>query len=222
MKKSIFGIISFLCIAGFMLLYSVKTEAQVTYGIKAGVNFAGLSYKDNNTSETSKLIKGLEGGAFVNIPVSGLLFIQPSLMYERKGGRLTTDIGGLPVNGNMRLDYLTLPVDLAVNLKSPGGNASWLVGAGPYIGYGIYGNAMVTGDNSLYSDNPFENNTSVGGASLKRFDAGANIQIDYEMANHFSVGVNAELGIANIAANKAGDNPVHNTSFGAMIGYTFK
>lgn len=220
MKKAIFRVATLLCIAGFTLLYSVKSEAQVTYGVKAGVNFAGLSYKDNNTSETSKLIKGLEGGVFVHLPVSGLLFVQPSLMYERKGGRLTTDIGGLPVNGNMRLDYLTLPVDLAVDLKSPGGHASWLVGAGPYLAYGIYGNAVVTGNNSPYSDNPFENNATVGGASLKRFDAGADVQLDYKMANNVSIGINAELGIANIAANKAGDNPVHNTSFGVMLGYT--
>lgn len=211
-----------LFITAFLLFTSVNASAQVAYGVRGGVNFASLSFTQNNAKETSKTISGLQAGAFINLPVSSLFQIQPSLMYERKGGNLNTDIGGLNLEGKTRLDYLTLPVDLILDLKAPGGNATWMVGLGPYLGYGLYGNAMAKLNGAAYTDNPFENNSSVGGASLKRLDAGADIQLDYKMANNFNVGLNAELGIANVAANKAGDNPVHNTSFGVMLGYTFK
>lgn len=221
MKKTTYRITLF-CLAGILLLFSFKTEAQVQYGIKAGAGFSELSYKDNGAGRTSGFISGFKGGAFVNLPVSPLFFIQPSLMYERKGGRLTSDVGGLKTDGNMRLDYLTLPVDLAISLKKQGSHAKWIIGAGPYFGYGLYGSAVSSASIVVYSDNPFENNSIVGGASLKRFDAGAHVQIDYEMHDNLNIGINAELGLTNLAANKAGDYPVHNNTFGVTAGYTFK
>lgn len=220
MKITSFGL-ALLFMMSFMLLYSVKTDAQVTYGIKAGANFASLTFTQSSAKKTSETISGLQAGAFVNFTLSPLFLIRPSLMYERKGGNLNTDIGGLNLDGKTRLDYLTLPVNLVLDLKAPG-NATWLIGAGPYIGYGLYGNATTILNGTTYSDNPFEDNSSVGGASLKRLDAGADIQVDYKMANDFSIGINASLGLANIAANRAGAYPVRNTSFGAMLGYTFK
>lgn len=201
MKKLIFTLAA-LAIAG-------ATFAQTTYGVRLGPNFSSATTKVSGSKENSKMLVGLEGGVYANLPIAPEFYVQPSLMYEGKGGKDKHD------DGKVRLNYLTLPVDLLFKPEMPNGSGAWLVGVGPYFGYGFSGKSSGGGS----SIDPFKDQGGTD-APLKRFDAGANVQLGYEMANGFNVALNAELGLINLENHGDNDNSFRNTSFGVTLGYT--
>ena len=199
MKKILLSLVA-VCIAG-------AAFAQTTFGVKLGPDFSSTTTKFEGDKETSKILVGLAGGVYANLPIAPEFYIQPSLMYEGKGGKDKNS------DEKVRLNYLTLPVDLLFKPAMPNGSGSWLIGVGPYLGYGFSG--KVSGSDM----DPFK---SEGGndAYLKRFDAGANVQLGYEMASGFNITLNTELGLINLAKNGNSDNSFRNTSFGVNLGYT--
>lgn len=217
MKKLVFTLAA-LGIAG-------ATFAQTTFGVKAGPNFSGYTARESGTKESGKLMVGLSGGVYANVYISPKLYIQPSLMYEGKGGK-EKEFGI-----KTRLNYLTLPVNLLFKPEIPNGNGSWIAGAGAYIGYGFSGNSTSNANDSTtifsyYTDNPFKK-AKYFNPLLKHFDAGADIQLGYEMASGFNIVLNAELGLISIFNNNQysnwdKDNFFRNTSFSVMVGYTFR
>ncbi|TAN14761.1 MAG: PorT family protein [Chitinophagaceae bacterium] len=209
MKKIMFPVMVLL-MGGITLLTVNTADAQVSYGVKLGPDFSSMTSKVGGSKETTKMIAGFAGGVYANLPIAPQFYIQPSLMYEGKGGKdKSTDV-------KTRLNYLTLPIDFLFKPEMPNGSGSWIVGIGPYFGYGLSGKI------SSVSRDPFKDYG--GGASLKRFDAGANVQLGYEMANGFNIALNTELGLVNILNNGAtsggSGNTAHNTSFGVTLGYT--
>jgi hypothetical protein len=58
---------------------------------------------------------------------------------------------------------------------------------------------------------------------LKRFDAGGNFLVGYELSNHLSAQLNAGLGLININNRGQGDtkSSLKNTGFGLSLGYRF-
>lgn len=216
MKKIMFPVLALLM--GGIILFSANTaHAQVSYGVKLGPDFSSLAYKIDNSKTTSKMLVGVAGGVYANLSIAPQFYVQPSLMYEGKGGKdKSTDI-------KTRLNYLTLPIDLLFKPEMPNGSGAWIVGIGPYFGYGLSGKTSGTAGNTTFSGDPFKDNGS--GASLKRFDAGANVQLGYEMSNGFNIGLNAEWGLVNILNNagsggSGSSNSARNTSFAVMVGYT--
>lgn len=227
MKKIMLPVAA-LIMAGLFMIPVKKANAQmgygggmssITYGVKVGPSFSSMATKTNGDKETSDMLVGLEGGVYANIPIAPQFYIQPSLMYEGKGGKQSVTGGEV----KMRLNYLTLPIDFLFKPEMPNGSGSWIIGVGPYLGYGISGST--SSDLLDGSYDPFKEVGGEGGttseALLKRFDAGANVQLGYEMANGFNIGLNANLGLINIANNGDDDNSIKNTNFGVTLGYTF-
>lgn len=210
MKKMIFTLAA-LGIAGAAL-------AQTTFGIKAGPDFSSYAAKYGSSKETSAMIIGLSGGVYANLPIAPEFYIQPSLMYEGKGGKEKE------LDTKARLRYLTLPVNLLFKPEMQDGKGSWIIGAGGYIGYGLSGK-VTTGINDStsvfsFSSNPFDKG-NFSDAKLKRFDVGADIQLGYEISSGINIRLNAELGLINTLSNQYSNQSLHNISFSAMVGYAF-
>lgn len=188
--------------------------AQTTFGVKVGPSFSSYTAKTSGDKTTSKMMVGVAGGVYANLPIAPEFYVQPSLMYEGKGGKSKDDS-----HVKTRLNYLTLPVDLLFKPEMPNGSGAWIIGVGPYVGYGLSGKTSYESGGAEVSADPFKDQ---GGADafLKRFDAGANVQLGYEMASGFNIGLNAELGLLNLAKNGDNDNSFRNTSFGVTVGYT--
>src|SRR5690625_1328438 len=214
MKKYMIPIAALL-MAGLFMIPVKKAAAQMgygympqtTFGIKAGPSFSNLTSKSGGDKDNSDILVGLQGGVYANIPIAPQFYIQPSLMYEGKGGKksetYSDDELELRADVKERLHYLTLPVDFLFKPEMPNGSGAWIIGVGPYIGYGISGKGTTSGnageETTSTSYNPFkENIIGEDDPALKRFDAGANVQLGYEMANGFNIGLNANLGLVNI------------------------
>lgn len=204
MKKILFTALALgICTAVF---------AQTSFGIKAGPDFASVTSKANGSKHTGKMLTGIMAGVYANLPIAPQFYIQPSLLYEGKGSRDAF----YGADTKVRLNYVTLPIDFLFKPMMPNGSGSWIVGVGPYFGYGISGKSSGTSGNVTVSGDPFKEDNG-----LKRFDAGANVQLGYEFANGFNIGLETELGLINLESGGDSDNSAHNTSFGVTLGYTF-
>ncbi|MCL6523668.1 MAG: PorT family protein [Thermoflavifilum sp.] len=191
-----------------------QTTPKASFGIKVGPNFSSVTTKLSGSKETSNLLTSVSGGIYVNLPLAPEFYLQPALLFEQKGGK---KVYGSHSNEQFRLNYFTLPINFT--FAPTVGTGQWLVGFGPYLGYGISGTHSGSFADSLitFSQDPFTGNNG-----LKRFDAGLDVMIGYQMASGIYLGVQTELGLVNLLKQGDSNNSFRNTSFQATIGYTFK
>ncbi len=105
----------FLLLAGHSFAADADTQSSTgggagfKLGVEGGINLASLQGQNVNDVFASRL--GFVGGAFLDLPLSPSLAIQPEVLYEQKGGKF---------NGNAyQLDYIEIPILLDVTLLGP-------------------------------------------------------------------------------------------------------
>lgn len=227
--------ISFL-IVPVILFFSIKLSfAQVKLGVKAGVNFSKVSLSSTTSGKPAVDPKaGIVLGLTADIPVRGDFYLQPTLLYADRGYKLESNYMTDVTNKfDVSASYLEIPV--LVLYKPQLGGRKLLIGAGPYIGYGIGGNwksdvGFLVGDvvTSNHGDVVFKND-SVDGAYEqyvygKPIDYGANFTLGYEFLSHLTAQFNAQFGLANLQPKYAGvkqDGSLKNKSIGFSVGYKF-
>ena len=202
-------------------LFAVGAQAQVSYGVKAGVNLPkqvvkmsgnGLSASVETSALTSFYVSG-----YANIPAASNFAIQPGIAFQGKGGKL--DLNAM---GSGEVSQSIWSVDIPVNAvySIPTGNSgSVFVGAGPYVGVHLSGKVEM-GEESQ--------DLSIGSGAddqLKRIDYGVNFQLGYAFDNGFLINGGYGLGLANIINMEAdGSNPSvkgYNRILSIGIGYEF-
>ena len=191
-----------------------QPPATASFGIKVGPNFSSVTTKVSGSKETSNLLTSVSGGVYVNVPLAPEFYLQPALLFEQKGGK---KVFGSQSDELFRLNYLTLPINFT--FAPAVGTGQWLVGIGPYFGYGLSGTHSASFADSLFT---FSHDPFSGDNGLKRFDAGLNVLIGYQLASGINLGVQSELGLVNLLKNGDSNNSFRNTSFQVTIGYTFK
>ena len=95
--------------ASALMLVSVSTFAQTTFGLKQGAAMTTLSakgdlYNDNNNSFS------YNAGLFATIPVNTFLAIQPEINYVRKGRCNETTELNTTTKTDFLLHYMQVPV----------------------------------------------------------------------------------------------------------------
>ncbi len=169
----------------FALLFASMTTsyAQTKFGIKGGVNlsnfYAGDEIGDNNIKP------GFQAGMYFKAPIiEDVLFVQPELLYTRKGAQATYS-NILQGSGKYQfsLGYAQLPVLLGVNL----GNFN--IHAGPYVAY--LTDAKVK---DVDSDGSIDGASDLNRGNFNTFDYGLSggIGFDFEAAQ---VGLRYDLGL---------------------------
>ncbi|MET6999080.1 porin family protein [Chitinophaga defluvii] len=197
------------------LLIASLSFGQAKWGIVAGPNFSSITAKNftTNGKETSKLITGVRAGVTVDIPLAEEFFIGTGLLYAGKGGKDKDN-----TDFKTTLSYLQLPVNFM--FKPEVGSGNMVLAVGPYFAYGVGGKYKGKIGSVNFDTNVFDD----GVMKLKRFDAGAGIQIGYEMLTGLYFGLNADLGLVNNlddTKSNNGDRSFKNTSFGVSLGYKF-
>lgn len=191
-----------------------QPPATASFGIKVGPNFSSVTTKLSGSKETSNLLTSVSGGVYVNLPLAPEFYLQPALLFEQKGGK---KVYGSHSDELFRLNYLTLPLNFT--FAPAVGRGQWLVGFGPYFGYGLSGTHSGSFADSLFT---FSHDPFSGDNGLKRFDAGLDVLIGYQLASGINFGIQSELGLVNLLKNGDSNNSFRNTSFQVTIGYTFK
>lgn len=122
------------------LMGTTQVEAQNNnpgpkFGVKGGINLSQL-YVDQPNAEDESMKVGAHFGVFGKIPVTNYLAFQPEVIYSNVGSKITyggsdveTLLGIEPGEVRFNLNYLQVPLALAVNLGPLN------IHAGPYFSY---------------------------------------------------------------------------------------
>lgn len=224
MKKWI--IISIVSIILPSLMIAQSSDNQKTsFAILGGVNFQNLTGNDFNSNKiTSSGILGFHGGVKAMIPIATEFYFQPGLLFSTKGSEFTEGI----VSRKINLSYVELPLNLVY--KSRLGSGSFLLGFGPYVGYGIKGNTTTESTlGKIKTDVKFkskvESTDPLTTTYIKPLDVGGNIFVGYEMSGGLFIQLNTQLGLVNIqpeyAAISSNKSSIKNVGFGLSVGYSF-
>lgn len=213
MKKKIFVLFALAA-----LLIS-SAYAQVTFGVRAGVNFQNMNGKDDDGDKLKNdLTVGFHAGANVEIPLAEEFFLQPGILFSTKGANNINNVDNLKAN----ISYVEVPVNFVY--KPLLGKGHLLLGFGPYVAYGIGGKVK---SDDLEEDIEFKsdvNSTDPEAPYLRPLDAGVNILFGYEFPSRLSFQLNTQLGLLNLEPDYEGDSNdavTKNTGFGISAGYRF-
>lgn len=130
MKKIMFALM------GMMMISSTSVFAQLSYGVKAGLNLTTQSIKiDDEKEDDIKFKPGFNIGAFADYSLSDLLSVETGLNIETKGYKLKETeeekVYGSTVKRETKstygLVYATIPVQARLNF------GGFYMLAGPYF-----------------------------------------------------------------------------------------
>jgi len=217
-----------LYLSALFILATFTVQAQIGFGILGGVNFQNLNGKNFVGDKLEyDMIIGYHAGVNVQIPIAPEFYFQPGLLFSTKGAKFVES----SLTFTTKLSYVEIPLNVVYKGKL--GNGFVMVGFGPYLGFGIGGKVITEGGSTKIETKVTFQNTVESGDALyppyfKRFDAGANIFVGYEMAGGIFLQLNAQLGMLKINPEDNRAEPfysdksaVKNTGFGLSVGYRF-
>ncbi len=227
MKTRFLTILTILALS--ITMASAQGTDKMSFGVLGGVNFQNLNGKDMSGDKLENdMILGFHAGVNVQIPIAPQFYFQPGLIFSTKGAKNTTTILGVDYTTTTKLSYVEMPLNLVY--KAMLGNGYFMLGFGPYIGYGIGGKVITEGgDISLDQDIEFQNVVETGDdltvPYYKALDFGGNIFAGYEMSNGIFAQFNTQLGMVKINPEYKilpdDESIVKNTGFGLSLGYRF-
>jgi len=193
------------------LLLSIHTYAQISFGLKGGVNVAEFSLQDQGATIPQSSINGFTFGAVLEIGITDNIFLQPEAVFIQKGSELNTSITGLTTNVN----YLDIPILLKIKLLNTDLLNINLLG-GPSFGLALNGEEAITGGQTI--------DVNFGGENgLKRFDLGINAGGGVGI-NLGSIGVFGDVrylfGISDISEDA--NREIKNRGLNLSVGLLFK
>ncbi|MDQ3141915.1 MAG: PorT family protein [Bacteroidota bacterium] len=214
-----------------IILCSIYLQAQGTsFGLRAGVNFQNINGKELDGDDLKNdMLIAYHIGVNAEIPIAPEFYFQPGLLFTVKGAKNEEVILTETFNSSVKISYIELPLNFL--FKPMLGNGHLLLGAGPYVAYGIGGKYNREGGGiTLNQDVEFKNNVTISDIDndvsyFRALDAGANLLAGYEFSNRVSFQLNAQLGLIDI--NSEYDFIVDdktsskNTGFGMSLGYRF-
>ncbi len=176
-----------------LAITSFSVQAQVGFGLKAGLN---ISTVRGDEDEGVKSLIGANGGLFANIPAGTNFAVQPELVYSMEGAKLDGS------DFKIHLDYVNIP--LLAQYRNPSGFYAEL---GPQIGILTSAKIKSGGTSESIKDQLKSTNFSIVGGLGYNFIP--------------SVGVNARyaLGVSNISDDSEGD--LKTSTFSIGLHYTF-
>jgi hypothetical protein len=189
MKKQILTVM-------FIGLVAIIASAQMSGGIKAGLNLANQSGDDvsDNSMRTA-----FHAGVYATFNLSDKIALQPELLYNSTGSKYDF---GLGEDVNFITDYVSIPVMLLYNI-----NENFNIQAGPQFSFLTKGEVEFDGDTEDISD------------QLKGTDIGINFGIG---ANFGKLNATARycLGLGTIVEEVDGETAdVKNAVIQISVGY---
>ncbi len=180
---------------------AAAAQAQVSYGLKAGVNLGQYSNSDiDQKNNTSFQLTG-----FADLPIATNFSIQPGVSLQGKGTKISEGVA-------MTRNVMSIEVPVNLVYWIPAGSGSVFLGAGPYVGFNVSGKDKIDG-NSI--------NLKFTGddKDMNLLDAGANFMAGYKLTNGFLLNAGYNLGLNQLVSDSEDKFSNRVWSFG--IGFQF-
>lgn len=197
------------------MLFAVGAQAQIGYGIKAGVNFPSYSYGSTNDLSDTKSTTNFHVTGYVDAPVTYNFYVQPGVSLQGKGAKLieSSALGGSEVTQNTM--WLEVPVNFVG--KFDAGAGKFFIGAGPYVGFGLSGkNKYSINEGSNTTEREFKFGKD---ETMKGTDFGVNFLAGYQLYNGLIINAGYGLGLTNIAGDLHHSDNVKNRLWSIGIGF---
>ncbi len=180
-----------LILAAAIIAVGYTANAQVSFGVKAGLNIANLTGDLDGTSS----LASFNAGGLVNIPVSSQFSVQPEVIYSGEGAKGD--------GGKYLFNYINIPVLFQYN--NPSG---FFAEVGPQIGLLTSAKAKIDGGGS----------TDVK-EFLKSSNFSAAIGLGYKLANGLGFNARYNLGLVNISKEDGGTIKSSTFAVGAFFAF---
>jgi hypothetical protein len=227
MKTRLLTILTIVALS--ITMASAQGTDKLSFGVLGGVNFQNLNGKNVSGDKLeNEMILGYHAGVNVQIPIAPQFYFQPGLIFSTKGAKNVSTFTGVEYTTTTKLSYVEMPLNLVY--KALLGNGYFMLGFGPYIGYGIGGKVVTEGgsislDQDIEFQNVVETTDDMTVPYYKALDFGGNIFAGYELSNGIFVQFNTQLGMVKINPEYKilpdDESIVKNTGFGLSLGYRF-
>lgn len=117
----------------FVLSAASPAAAQLTFGVKGGLNVANLSF-DPDEGFTPENRMGLVAGMIVTQPLRSRFGLQVEGLYSQKGAKDEFNEEGVAFKQTFQLDYIEIPVLANIAVTSSDA-VRFSVNAGPTFGF---------------------------------------------------------------------------------------
>jgi hypothetical protein len=206
----------------------VKVNAQMKYGINAGVNYSTLKGQAmssfNNIVDLSNGVIttqpkiGFHAGGFVEMPLGANISLQPGVYYSQKGymlkGNLTPDkfdFLGVTARAQLQSHYIDIPVLVKAEVAK-----GLQVFAGPQVSYLVKSNLKM--DAGLLGFSLVNTNLDVTN-QFNKADFAVTGGASYTFDNGFSINAAYDHGLSRLDRNS--NLKSYNRTFKVGVGFTF-
>ena len=198
-----------LLLVAFSLATFITNAQDITFGVKAGANFASIGGDDGKDLDgfTSFLI-----GATVEIPVSDTFSIQPEVLYSGQGFTLDGVVEDVAYETTGSFDYLNIPIIAKFYLSE-----GFSLEAGPQIGFLL--NSKYDVDAVAFATGEFAAETYNLIGESDKVDYGFNLGAGYQLNSGLNFNIRYYLGLADIP--KGDTDGFKNNVFQVAVGYNF-
>jgi hypothetical protein len=189
-----------------IIAFTLFSQAQFKVGIKAGANTSQqrINVSEGNALFSNDKFKSFHAGLISELRISEHLYLQPQLLYTRRGATLLSSTGA--ADTKVRINYIDLPVNLVY--KFPLSFGKIFGGAGPVFSYAFSGKEEQNGHKmNLYSDVK----------TWRHEDISLSFTAGFEFNNGLFVSVNSQKGLLDVY--KTNGVSVKNRSTSVSIGY---
>jgi hypothetical protein len=186
----------------FLLVCSLPASAQITYGVRAGVSLATVSFSE--ASEVSS--NGRYGpliGVFATVPVWGRLSVQPEAIYSVKGASLEVF--------DLETDYIVDYLEVPVLVRFPVMRRVHLFG-GPSVGFRLRARSRIAFGGSTEEVDISDD--------VERFDLAIAGGADVEFGRWIVDG-RVTYGLSDTDADTSDDVKIRNRAFSISAGFRF-
>ncbi len=195
-----------------MLAIVTAVSAQVSLGIKGGVNMSNFVYDDEVNDKNPKI--GFNIGLAADVDFAPNMALQTGLFLSTKGFKTVND--AIDVEYTENLMYLQLPLHLAYKVDvTPGSRI--VFHAGPYAAYGVGGSRKAKVGN-LSGEWDVDKIFGDANGQYKPFDAGLGLGVGAEMGA-FLIDLGWDMGMVNISNRDNGNTKNQNAYL--SVGYKF-
>ncbi|MDQ1096276.1 MULTISPECIES: porin family protein [Chryseobacterium] len=214
MKKLILGLAITAGSLAFAQTTSTSSTGSATFGIKAGMNVSSLSDGADLSDSKSKI--GFNAGVFANIPLASSFSLQPEVIYNDLGSKVTREGNVLgntyKAEYSRNLGYIAVPVMFQYNATP-----EFYLEAGPEFGF------LVSAKDKMKSTVNNSSNTqfaSLNKNDFQTFNFGIGIGAGYYFIPNLGVTLRYTAGLTDIYKNNNGDS-VKNNVFQVGLAYKF-
>ena len=200
MKK----IISTLIVAVGLFMVVAPAQAQLRWGIKAGMNLNNASIKGLGDNFKAENRAGFFAGPMldISIPLGGL-GVDASVLYSQKNTDITYQTSGTRTETKTNRQHA---IDIPINLKysvGMGDMASVFVFAGPDFSFNVKSDNILEQMGDLVG----EGNYSIKNAA-KKADIGLNVGLGVKLINHLQIAANYNIPFGDSAKERFTDGKV--------------